>query len=139
MNFWISICALLFISCGWIFIPPFTPPPVIPPPPLSVSTPLTCSDDPCVVPLAEAELQATSDRILLQIPTEAVVLFWLADTQPIDRFEPPTGVDTEAPYEFFPTECGYVVDVLVILPVETPQDTGGARRLLQAEVVCETP
>ncbi len=126
MKLWILIGALLFAACDI----------VIPLPPLPPA-PLLCSDDPCVAPLAQAELQAGSDGILLQIPTdEALVLFWLADAWPIDRFEAPDWVTTGAPHKFFPAQCGYVVDVMVILPVPTPLDTGGARRLLQAEVIC---
>lgn len=98
----------------------------------------TCTPEPCPYPLSGLSFLASDE---IEVAFEApVVLFWVQETGPINRFEPPTWTDTEAPYGFTPDlPCGYVVDVMVILPVETPQDTGGARRLLHAEVACGTP
>lgn len=97
-----------------------------------------CTPVPCVSPLGELSLNVVDGQILVQFPAEpveAVALFWMQESGPINRFDPPDWTDTEAPYEFT-SECGNVVDVMVILPVSTPQDTGGARRLLQADVEC---
>ena len=101
---------------------------------------VVCSGDPCMYPLGGPELIVEDGIITLRFVGEATVLFWIADERPIDRFAPPIWSDDDPPYTITTSRiCDYVVDALVILPIDTPQDTGGARKLLQEDIPCEPP